>query len=222
MRAHPQGLVRQRRGVTHSLSLSHICICVKTWLGLASSLFLEFWITSDILSRCLAKERASCLLQVGRLGFPDDPGVIEVDFRETSPSGLLCCPPCFGISCASTNQVLAQIDLLKNLRETNASQNIVCPGSSTLKLQSFTFLPSLQSTSGSPRKRQIFLVSRLKHPSTTRTTVVELVSPWLSDGGLCERSTYITCPRSPKRISPCGRFRTSSVISFRCLRSESG
>merc|ERR1712000_592459 len=63
--------------------------------------------------------------QVDRFVFPDGHGIIVL------PSGRLCnlgCAtghPSFVMSCSFTNQVLAQLDILKNWKETKAYKNDV-------------------------------------------------------------------------------------------------
>merc|ERR1711915_630647 len=63
--------------------------------------------------------------QVDRFVFPDGHGVIVLASGRLLNLGCATGHPSFVMSCSFTNQVLAQIDLLKNWKETKAYQNDV-------------------------------------------------------------------------------------------------
>merc|ERR1712160_34216 len=63
--------------------------------------------------------------QVDRFVFPDDHGVIVLASGRLLNLGCATGHPSFVMSCSFTNQVLAQLDLLKNFKETKAYKNDV-------------------------------------------------------------------------------------------------
>jgi len=63
--------------------------------------------------------------QVDRFVFPDDHGVIVLASGRLCNLGCATGHPSFVMSCSFTNQVLAQLDLLKNWKETKAYKNDV-------------------------------------------------------------------------------------------------
>jgi adenosylhomocysteinase len=63
--------------------------------------------------------------QVDRFGFPDGHGVIVLASGRLMNLGCATGHPSFVMSCSFTNQVLAQLDLLKNWKETKAYKNEV-------------------------------------------------------------------------------------------------
>merc|ERR1712194_934243 len=63
--------------------------------------------------------------QVDRYVFPDGHGVITLAAGRLLNLGCATGHPSFVMSCSFTNQVLAQIDLLKNWKETKAYKNDV-------------------------------------------------------------------------------------------------
>jgi len=63
--------------------------------------------------------------QVDRFVFPDGHGVIVLASGRLLNLGCATGHPSFVMSCSFTNQVLAQLDLLKNWKETNAYKNDV-------------------------------------------------------------------------------------------------
>merc|ERR1712053_11622 len=63
--------------------------------------------------------------QVDRFVFPDGHGVIVLASGRLLNLGCAAGHPSFVMSCSFTNQVLAQLDLLKNWRETKAYKNDV-------------------------------------------------------------------------------------------------
>jgi len=63
--------------------------------------------------------------QVDRFVFPDGHGVIVLASGRLLNLGCATGHPSFVMSCSFTNQVLAQLDLLKNWRETKAYKNQV-------------------------------------------------------------------------------------------------
>merc|ERR1712230_199746 len=63
--------------------------------------------------------------QVDRFVFPDGHGVIVLASGRLCNLGCATGHPSFVMSCSFTNQVLAQLDLLKNWKETNAYKNDV-------------------------------------------------------------------------------------------------
>merc|ERR1712050_294046 len=63
--------------------------------------------------------------QVDRFLFPDGHGVIVLASGRLLNLGCATGHPSFVMSCSSTNQVLAQLDLLKNWKETKAYKNDV-------------------------------------------------------------------------------------------------
>jgi len=63
--------------------------------------------------------------QVDRFVFPDGHGVIVLASGRLLNLGCATGHPSFVMSCSFTNQVLAQLDLLKNWKETKAYKNDV-------------------------------------------------------------------------------------------------
>merc|ERR1711904_442352 len=63
--------------------------------------------------------------QVDRFVFPDGHGVIVLASGRLCNLGCATGHPSFVMSCSFTNQVLAQLDILKNWKETNAYKNDV-------------------------------------------------------------------------------------------------
>merc|ERR1712157_32951 len=63
--------------------------------------------------------------QVDRFVFPDGHGVIVLASGRLLNLGCATGHPSFVMSCSFTNQVLAQLDLLKNWKETRAYKNDV-------------------------------------------------------------------------------------------------
>merc|ERR1712060_401115 len=63
--------------------------------------------------------------QVDRFLFPDGHGVIVLASGRLLNLGCATGHPSFVMSCSFTNQVLAQLDLLKNQKETKAYKNDV-------------------------------------------------------------------------------------------------
>merc|ERR1712151_827358 len=63
--------------------------------------------------------------QVDRFVFPDGHGIIVLASGRLINLGCATGHPSFGMSCSFTNQVLAQIDLVKNWKETKAYKNDV-------------------------------------------------------------------------------------------------
>merc|ERR1712139_203051 len=63
--------------------------------------------------------------QVDRFEFPDGHGVIVLASGRLCNLGCATGRPSFVMSCSFTNQVLAQLDLLKNWKETKAYKNEV-------------------------------------------------------------------------------------------------
>merc|ERR1711865_678134 len=63
--------------------------------------------------------------QVDRFAFPDGHGIIVLASGRLLNLGCATCHPSFVMSCSFTNQVLAQLDLLKNAKETKAYKNDV-------------------------------------------------------------------------------------------------
>merc|ERR1712147_230769 len=63
--------------------------------------------------------------QVDRFVFPDGHGVIVLASGRLVNLGCATGHPSFVMSCSFTNQVLAQLDLLKNWKETKAYKNDV-------------------------------------------------------------------------------------------------
>merc|ERR1712226_1096304 len=63
--------------------------------------------------------------QVDRFVFPDGHGVIILASGRSCNLGCATGHPSFVMSCSFTNQVLAQLDILKNWKETNAYKNEV-------------------------------------------------------------------------------------------------
>merc|ERR1711935_387774 len=65
--------------------------------------------------------------QVDRFVFPDGHGVIILASGRLCNLGCATGHPSFGMSCSFTNQGLAQLDILKNWKETKAYKNEVYP-----------------------------------------------------------------------------------------------
>merc|ERR1712023_170092 len=63
--------------------------------------------------------------QVDRFEFPDGHGVIILASGRLLNLGCATCHPSFVMSCSFTNQTLAQLDILKNWKETKAYKNQV-------------------------------------------------------------------------------------------------
>merc|ERR1712003_526402 len=63
--------------------------------------------------------------QVDRFVFPDGHGIIVLASGRLLNLGCATGPPSFVMSCSFTNQCLAQLDLLKNWKETKAYKNDV-------------------------------------------------------------------------------------------------
>merc|ERR1711958_27206 len=63
--------------------------------------------------------------QVDRFVFPDGHGVIVLASGRLCNLGCATGHPSFVMSCSFTNQVLAQLDILKNWQETKAYKNEV-------------------------------------------------------------------------------------------------
>merc|ERR1712091_320103 len=63
--------------------------------------------------------------QVDRFVFPDGHGVIVLTSGRLCNLGCATGHPSFVMSCSFTNQVLAQLDILKNWKETKAYKNDV-------------------------------------------------------------------------------------------------
>merc|ERR1711878_184060 len=82
--------------------------------------------------------------QVDRFVFPDGHGVIVLASGRLLNLGCATGHPSFVMSCSFTNQVLAQLDLLKNWKETKAYKNDVylLPKELDEKVASL-YLPSL-------------------------------------------------------------------------------
>jgi len=80
--------------------------------------------------------------QVDRFVFPDGHGVIILASGRLLNLGCATGHPSFVMSCSFTNQVLGQLDLLKNWKENNATKtrSTFCPKSWTKKLPASTYL----------------------------------------------------------------------------------
>merc|ERR1711896_49399 len=63
--------------------------------------------------------------QVDRFVFPDGKGIIVLASGRLCNLGCATGHPSFVMSCSFTNQVLAQLDILKNWKETKAYKNDV-------------------------------------------------------------------------------------------------
>merc|ERR1739841_377896 len=72
--------------------------------------------------------------QVDRFVFPDGHGVIILASGRLCNLGCATGHPSFVMSCSFTNQVLAQLDLLKNWKEKVASLHLPALGASMTKL----------------------------------------------------------------------------------------
>merc|ERR1712115_572201 len=70
-------------------------------------------------------KRVNIKPQVDKFIFPDGNGVIVLAEGRLLNLGCATCHPSFVMSCSFTNQVLAQLDLLKNWKETKAYKNDV-------------------------------------------------------------------------------------------------
>merc|ERR1712007_15908 len=93
--------------------------------------------------------------QVDRFVFPDGHGVIVLASGRLVNLGCATGHPSFVMSCSFTNQVLAQLDLLKNWKETKAYKNDVylLPKSLDEKVASL-HLPALGAVLTVPTKEQ--------------------------------------------------------------------
>jgi adenosylhomocysteinase len=93
--------------------------------------------------------------QVDRFVFPDGHGVIVLASGRLVNLGCATGHPSFVMSCSFTNQVLAQLDLLKNWKETKAYSNDVylLPKSLDEKVASL-HLPALGAQMTIPTKEQ--------------------------------------------------------------------
>merc|ERR1711862_617081 len=103
------------------------------------------------------------------------------------------------MSCSFTNQVLAQLDLLKNWKETKAYKNDVylLPKELDEKVARL-HLPALGASSRrSRRSRQTTSVSRWRARSRARITGIELLSGCAARGDRGVMQAWI--PRCPTR-----------------------
>merc|ERR1712108_69177 len=93
--------------------------------------------------------------QVDRFVFPDGHGVIVLASGRLLNLGCATGHPSFVMSCSFTNQVLGQLDLLKNWKETKAYKNDVflLPKALDEKVASL-HLPALAPSSRSSRRRR--------------------------------------------------------------------
>merc|ERR1712096_212669 len=93
--------------------------------------------------------------QVDRFVFPDGHGIIILASGRLCHGGCATGHPSFVMSCSFTNQVLAQLDLLKNWKETKAYSNDVylLPKSLDEKVASL-HLPALGAQMTIPTKEQ--------------------------------------------------------------------
>merc|ERR1740123_1423233 len=90
--------------------------------------------------------------QVDRFVFPDGHGVIVLASGRLLNLGCATGHPSFVMSCSFTNQVLGQLDLLKNWKETKAYKNDI-------------YLRWAQSSQSSARSRPITSASASMAPS---------------------------------------------------------
>merc|ERR1712050_736809 len=77
------------------------------------------------LEKCEGVKVENIKLQVDRFVFPDGHGIIVLAAGRLLNLGGATGHPSFVMSCSFTNQVLAQLDLLKNWKETKAYKNDV-------------------------------------------------------------------------------------------------
>merc|ERR1712110_103457 len=77
------------------------------------------------LEKCECVKVENIKPQVDRWQFPDGHGVIILAAGRLLNLGCATGHPSFVMSCSFTNQVLAQLDLLKNWKETKAYKNDV-------------------------------------------------------------------------------------------------
>merc|ERR1711982_157165 len=82
-------------------------------------------IEMDDLEKCPGIKVENIKPQVDRFVFPDGHGVIILASGRLCNLGCATGHPSFVMSCSFTNQVLAQLDLLKNWKETKAYKNDV-------------------------------------------------------------------------------------------------
>merc|ERR1712224_703164 len=93
--------------------------------------------------------------QVDRFQFPDGHGVIVLASGRLLNLGCATGHPSFVMSCSFTNQMLAQLDLLKNWKETKAYKNDVypCQRSSTRRWPRSTSALWVRTSPRLPRSR---------------------------------------------------------------------
>merc|ERR1719364_362758 len=93
--------------------------------------------------------------QVDRFVFPDGHGVIILASGRLCNLGCATGHPSFVMSCSFTNQVLAQLDLLKNGRRTRVTRtrSTCCLRSLTRRLPDCTSLPLEPISQHCPRSR---------------------------------------------------------------------
>merc|ERR1712032_1429732 len=77
------------------------------------------------LEKCEGVKVENIKAQVDRYVFPDGHGIIVLAAGRLLNLGCATGHPSFVMSCSFSNQVLAQIDLLKNQKETKAYKNDV-------------------------------------------------------------------------------------------------
>merc|ERR1711979_142239 len=77
------------------------------------------------LEKCEGVKVENVKPQVDRFEFPDGHGIIVLAAGRLLNLGCATGHPSFVMSCSFTNQVLAQLDLLKNWKETKAYKNDV-------------------------------------------------------------------------------------------------
>merc|ERR1719246_349463 len=91
--------------------------------------------------------------QVDRFAFPDGHGVIVLASGRLLNLGCATGHPSFVMSCSFTNQVLAQLDLLKNAKETKAYK-MTCTCSRKSLMRSWHCFICLLLVHISPRSRR--------------------------------------------------------------------
>merc|ERR1712039_891893 len=77
------------------------------------------------LEKCEGVKVENVKPQVDRFEFPDGHGIIVLAAGRLLTLGCAIGHPSFVMSCSFTNQVLAQLDLFKNWKETKAYKNDV-------------------------------------------------------------------------------------------------
>merc|ERR1712151_591808 len=82
-------------------------------------------IEMDNLEKCEGIKVENIKQQVDRFVFPDGHGIIVLASGRLLNLGCATGHPSFVMSCSFTNQVLAQLDILKNWKETKAYTNNV-------------------------------------------------------------------------------------------------